>query len=68
MLKVNMLRSKLALQGMSQHQLADRLGVSKNTLSSRMNGKSSFTLEEVERICEILEIHNPTEQKQIFLS
>ena len=68
MVKVNMIRSRMALLEMSQKTLAERLGISKNTLSSRMTGRSSFTLEEIERLCSVLEITDSSEKKLIFLS
>ena len=67
MVKVNLLRSRLALRNMTQKDLARQIGISRNTMSSRMTGKSSFTLEEVEKICEILLIQNPAEKREIFL-
>ncbi len=67
MVKVNMIRSRMALLGMNQKTLARRLGVSLNTLSSRMTGKSYFTLEEIERLCDVLEIRDPSEIMRIFL-
>ena len=66
MVKVNVIRSRLALLGMSQKNLADRLGISKNTMSSRMTGKSSFTVAEMDMICEILGFDRMTEQRDIF--
>ena len=68
MVKANMIRSRMALLEMSQRTLADRLGISTNTLSGRMTGKSSFTLEEIERLCSILEIRDSSEKLAIFLS
>ena len=67
MVKVNEIRSRLALKEMTQLDLAERLGISKNTMSSRMTGKSFFTLEEVEQICEILGIETVMEKRNIFL-
>ena len=68
MMKVNLIRSRLALRNMTQKDLARQIGISRNTMSSRMTGKSSFTLEEVDRICEILGIRDKAEAKEIFLS
>ena len=67
-MKVNVIRSKMALLGKSQKQIAEMLGISRNTMSSRMTGHSSFTLEEVEKLCEILRIEDVDEQRYIFLS
>ena len=66
-MKANLLRSRLALMEMSQTELAKRLGISKNTMTSRLNGRSFFTLKEVERICKILQIEDPAEKQRIFL-
>ena len=68
MVKVNVIRSRMALLNLTQRELADRLAVSKNTMSSRMTGKSSFTLEEVDRLCEILKIQDDEEKRFIFLT
>ena len=65
-MKVNVIRSRMALKGITQGNLAKLLGISRNTMSSRMTGHSSFTLEEVRRLCEILEISDD-EKRQIFL-
>lgn len=68
MLKVNVIRSRMALLGKSQHEIASMLGISRNTMSSRMTGKSSFTLEEVDQLCKILGIVDDKEKRFIFLS
>lgn len=44
----------LAYRGMPAIQLAQRLGMSRQKFSDRMNGRARFTLEEVERMSEIL--------------
>ena len=67
-MKVNVLRSKMALKELNQNSLAKLLGVSRNTMSSRMSGHSSFTLDEVDRLCEILEIREDEEKQYIFLT
>ena len=67
-MKVNVIRSKMTLLGMSQAKVADKMGISVNTMSSRMQGHTSFTLKEVARLCEILEIQDPEEQKDIFFT
>lgn len=66
-MKVNVVRSRMALLEKSQGEIAKLLGISKNTMSSRMTGRSSFTLEEVEKLCEILKIDDPEEKLDIFL-
>lgn len=41
------LEAELKRAKISRNELAKRLGISKNTLSRRMNKKTSFTLEEI---------------------
>ena len=66
-MKVNVIRSRMALLEKSQGEIAKLMGISKNTMSSRMKGRSSFTLEEVEKLCEILKIDDSEEKMDIFL-
>ncbi len=68
MIKVNALRGRLAELGKTQGWLAEQIGMSPNTLSDRMNCKSSFTLAEVNSICKALHIQSAQEKQDIFLS
>lgn len=62
------LKGKIAEAGYSQRSLAAELGMSKNTLNSKINGKIPFNTLEIERICEKLGIVDGTEKAAIFLS
>ena len=73
MVNVRKLRAHMALKGISQKELAAAVSncgvkMSENTLSSRMKRKSNFDCEEVDVICEILDIHDPAEKASIFLA
>lgn len=68
LLNKNLLRGVLASKGMTQDELAKHLKISANTLSSRMTGASSFTLDEIDKICEVLEITNNSDKANIFLA
>lgn len=46
------LKALMVLNRDTTASLARYLGISRQTLSSRMNGKSSFKCEEIMRICE----------------
>ena len=46
----NKLKGKIAEAGYSQRSLAAELGMSKNTLNSKVNGKIPFNTVEIERI------------------
>lgn len=67
-MNANLLRSKMVAAGMTQGELAAKMGVCKNTMSGKMTGQSSFTLKEVERLCQLLSITDSTEKVDIFLS
>lgn len=64
---VNKLKGKIAEAGYSQRSLAAALGMSKNTLNSKVNGKIPFNTVEIELICEKLDIHDVAEKAAIFL-
>ena len=64
----NKLKGKIAEAGFSQRSLALELGMSKNTLNSKVNGKIPFNTVEIERICDKLGIHDGAEKASIFLS
>lgn len=49
-------RAELARSGMSQAALARHLGVGRNSLSRRLADKVSFTVDEVDSICQLFEI------------
>ena len=59
---------KIAESGFTQKSLAAQIGMSENTLSSRLNGKSSFNVDEVLTICDVLNISDNAEKAAIFLT
>ena len=63
----NKLKGKIAEAGYSQRSLASELGMSKNTLNSKVNGKVPFNTVEIERICKKLGIYDSAEKAAIFL-
>ncbi|MBU5453343.1 helix-turn-helix domain-containing protein [Pseudoflavonifractor sp. MSJ-30] len=63
----NKLKGKIAEAGYSQRSLAEALGMSKNTLNSKVNGKIPFNTVEIQQICARLGIHDLQEKASIFL-
>ena len=63
----NKLKGKIVEAGYSQRSLAAELGMSKNTLNSKVNGKIPFNTNEIEEICKKLGIHDNAEKAAIFL-
>lgn len=45
--------------------IADKMGISRHTLYSKLDGKRSFKIDEVQKICDILKLTN-RERTQIF--
>lgn len=68
MLNKNLLRAAIAKAGTTQEKLAENIGISSNTLSSRMTGASCFDTKEIDLICEALGIVNNSEKADIFLA
>lgn len=73
MVDVNRLRSRMVLMGYTQKSLvaemnARGLKTSENTFSSKMNGRSQFDCDDADIICDILEVVEPAEKAEIFLT
>ena len=73
MVDVNRLRSRMVLMGYTQKSLVAEMNArgvktSENTFSSKMNGKSQFDCDDADIICEILEVDEPAEKAEIFLT
>ena len=47
MVDKNKLAGAIASKGLTQKKLAEMIGVSKNTISAKMNNKSSFDTDEI---------------------
>lgn len=58
-MNANLLRGKIAEEGLTQSRLAKAIGISENSLSRKLLGKREFRLSEVVDICNILNIENP---------
>ena len=58
MIRANLIRAKIAEKGMTQAQVAQKVGMTPKTFSLKMkNGK--FGLDEAEKLIELLEIDKP---------
>lgn len=54
--------------GYSQRSFAEELGMSKNTLNNKLNGRGVFNTAEVKYICEKLGITDCATKCEIFLT
>ena len=68
MLNPNLLRAAIAKQGLNQRKLAEKMGISENTLTSRIQGRSVFNTDEIDIICDVLKISDNAEKAEIFLA
>ncbi|MDO5398962.1 MAG: helix-turn-helix transcriptional regulator [bacterium] len=67
MLNVDLLRARMVEKRYSQRSLARAIGMSENTLSSRMCLHTSLNTDEIDNICNVLGIIDPTDKINIFL-
>lgn len=68
MLNRNLLKAAIARAGYTQERLAESIGISSNTLSSRMTGATPFNTDEIDDICSVLNINRNSEKADIFLA
>ena len=54
-----LLRAKMVENGLSQKQCAAMIGISENSLCRKCIGKRKFNIEEVAKLCAILNISDP---------
>lgn len=58
------LKALIVESGLTQIQVAKKLGISKNTLCAKVNGRSDLTIPEAQKLCDILMI--PPEKRGFF--
>lgn len=73
MVDLNKLKSRMVLAGYNQQTLTDACRgkgykISKNTLNAKFNGRSPWTCDDADMLCDVLEISNPAEKGEIFLA
>lgn len=58
---MNKLKGIMRENGVTQQELADKLGISVQSFNSKINGRTAFTVPEAMNIIEFLGIKNPEE-------
>lgn len=53
------LQAAIVSQGFTAEKLSKAIGISKSAFSKKINGKSEFTLGEIQKIVEVLELESP---------
>lgn len=64
----NLLRAEIVANGLTIAEVAEKLGLSRNTMFSRLSGATPFNTDEVILLCEILHISDPRRKVEIFLT
>lgn len=67
MVNQKLFRAALARRGIAQYQLANKIKMSKNTMSAKVNGRSCFDTDQIDLMCEELGIVDANEKVDIFL-
>ena len=67
MFQPNLLKAAIVRAGFTQGEFAQKIGISQNTLYSRMSGETSFSIDEVDKTKRILSIDN-SERLAIFFN
>lgn len=62
------LKSLILLNGYTQNDLASSIGISSQAFNLKINNKRSFKINEVMRLCELLDINNFKDCKVIFFN
>lgn len=68
MVNVKKLKAAMVRAGYTQQTFANALGMSINTLNSKINSKSKIFTDEAKEMCRILNIEDDCEKIEIFLA
>lgn len=66
MINTKLLKSYFIKNGLTQEDVAKRIGISYQSLSDKINNKVQFKVNEVSSLCELLKIKN--EKDEIFFA
>ena len=64
----DLLKGKIVAAGFTQRDLARRIGMSENTRSNKINGRTKFDTDEILKIDAVLGNMTPLERGQIFFA
>ena len=62
MVNKRLLKAAIVESGMRQAEIAQRIGISYQSLSDKINNKTEFKVNEVIALCEVLDIADKREQ------
>ncbi len=62
MVNTRLLKAAIVESGMKQSEVAEKIGISYQSLSDKINNKTEFKVNEVISLCEVLDIAERREQ------
>lgn len=68
MVNTELLNLKIKESGLKKSQLCKAMGITYQTFRQKRNNASAFTSQEVNTLCELLNISTMAEMKKIFFS
>lgn len=68
MVNKNKLKSVIVKNGLTQAKVASAINISETAFSAKINNKRTFDIDEVKKICILLNISSPTELMNIFFT
>ena len=73
MVNIAKLKARMVLKGYNQRTLAvackeKGYKTSENTICAKMNDRSPWTCDDIDMMCDVLEIDDPADKVDIFLS
>lgn len=73
MVDIAKLKARMVLNGYNQRTLVEACKAkgyqtSVNTISAKLNDRSSWTCDDADMLCDVLEICDPAEKAEIFLA
>lgn len=68
MVQTELLNSKIEKSGLKKSQLCKAMGITYQAFRLKRNNVTAFTSEEVNTLCELLNVRTMAEMKKIFFS
>lgn len=73
MVDITKLKARMVLAGYNQRTLTEECRkrnykTSENTISAKFNGRSPWTCDDADMLCDVLNIQDPVEKADIFLA
>lgn len=65
MINSNLLKSAIVRTGMADYEVAEKIGISKSSISRKINGTCEFKMSEFEKLVQLLNL-SPDETMAIF--